>query len=267
MCRRSGRKRTGGHTRRSSASSTTRASSCRRVRETSCSTCRPLVDQLAARIGLDEAQIEERLGPDAGRITIMESDQLGTVQTAVELIRKLSIFLAIVILALFAVAVYLARGPASRDTAGGGHHVHRRWGAAARHSQPCRGLDRGHARRGSSLCVTLRRTRGSSAPTCCLGLRGPPSPTARSSSSQPCSPGPPVGRCPSGGGWHRPSATARARLRGRWRSLSARRRLGPDPRVQATVVDPRLRRVDRARRRGVPAADGPESPAATSPAP
>ena len=70
----------------------------------------PLVDQLAARIGLDEAQVEERLGPDAGRIVIMESDQLGTVQTAVELIRKLSIFLAIVILALFAVAVYLARG-------------------------------------------------------------------------------------------------------------------------------------------------------------
>ena len=70
----------------------------------------PLVQQLAARIGLSEEQVEERLGPDAGRIVIMESDQLGTVQTVVELIRKLSIFLAIVILALFAVAVYLARG-------------------------------------------------------------------------------------------------------------------------------------------------------------
>ena len=70
----------------------------------------PLIDQLAARIGLSEEQVEERLGPDAGRIVIMESDQLGTVQTVVELIRKLSIFLAIVILALFAVAVYLARG-------------------------------------------------------------------------------------------------------------------------------------------------------------
>ena len=40
----------------------------------------------------------------------MEADQLGTVQTAVELIRKLSIFLAIAILVLFALAVYLARG-------------------------------------------------------------------------------------------------------------------------------------------------------------
>jgi len=70
----------------------------------------PLVQQLAARIGLSEEQVEERLGPDAGRIVIMESDQLGTVQTAVELIRKLSVWLAIAILVLFAVAVYLAEG-------------------------------------------------------------------------------------------------------------------------------------------------------------
>ena len=70
----------------------------------------PLVQQLAARIGLTEEEVEERLGPDAGRIVIMESDQLGTVQTAVELIRKLSIWLAIAVLLLFAVAVYLAEG-------------------------------------------------------------------------------------------------------------------------------------------------------------
>ena len=70
----------------------------------------PLVTQLADRIGLSEEQVEERLGPDAGRIVIMESDQLGTVQTAVELIRKLSVWLAIAILVLFAVAVYLAEG-------------------------------------------------------------------------------------------------------------------------------------------------------------
>ncbi len=70
----------------------------------------PVVQQLADRIGLTEAQVEERLGPDAGRIVIMESDQLGSVQTAVELIRKLSIWLAIAILVLFAVAVFLARG-------------------------------------------------------------------------------------------------------------------------------------------------------------
>jgi hypothetical protein len=70
----------------------------------------PIVQQLADRIGLTEEQVEERLGPDAGRIVIMEADQLGTVQTAVELIRKLSVWLAIAILVLFALAVYLAKG-------------------------------------------------------------------------------------------------------------------------------------------------------------
>ena len=70
----------------------------------------PIVQQLADRIGLTNKQVEGRLGPEAGRIVIMEADQLGTVQTAVELIRKLSIFLAIAILVLFALAVYLARG-------------------------------------------------------------------------------------------------------------------------------------------------------------
>jgi hypothetical protein len=70
----------------------------------------PVVQQLADRIGLTEEQVEERLGPEAGRIVIMEADQLGTVQTAVELIRKLSIWLAIAILVLFALAVYLAKG-------------------------------------------------------------------------------------------------------------------------------------------------------------
>jgi hypothetical protein len=70
----------------------------------------PIVQQLADRIGLTEEQVQERLGPDAGRIVVMEADQLGTVQTAVELIRKLSVWLAIAILVLFAIAVYLAEG-------------------------------------------------------------------------------------------------------------------------------------------------------------
>ena len=70
----------------------------------------PIVQQLADRIGLTDEQVEERLGPEAGRIVVMEADQLGTVQTAVELIRKLSIFLAIAILVLFALAVFLAKG-------------------------------------------------------------------------------------------------------------------------------------------------------------
>jgi hypothetical protein len=70
---------------------------------------RPFVEQLGDRIGLGE-RLQQRLGPDAGRIVIMESDELDTVQTAVELIRKLSVWLAIAILVLFALAVYLAEG-------------------------------------------------------------------------------------------------------------------------------------------------------------
>ncbi|HEU0303723.1 MAG TPA: hypothetical protein VFR32_04005 [Gaiellaceae bacterium] len=70
---------------------------------------RPFVQQLGDRIGLGE-RLEQRLGPDAGRIVIMESDQLGTAQTIVKIIRKLSVFLALAVLALFVAAVYIARG-------------------------------------------------------------------------------------------------------------------------------------------------------------
>jgi drug/metabolite transporter (DMT)-like permease len=40
----------------------------------------------------------------------MRSDQLDTVQTLVKIIRKLSVFMALAMLALFALAVFLARG-------------------------------------------------------------------------------------------------------------------------------------------------------------
>ena len=70
---------------------------------------RPLVDQLGDRVGLGE-RLQQRLGPDAGRIVVMKSNQLDTVQTAVDLIRKLSVWIAIAILVLFALAVYLAEG-------------------------------------------------------------------------------------------------------------------------------------------------------------
>lgn len=70
---------------------------------------RPLVDQLGDRVGLGE-RLQQRLGPDAGRIVIMKSDQLDTVQTVVDLIRKLSVWIGVAILVLFAVAVYLAEG-------------------------------------------------------------------------------------------------------------------------------------------------------------
>ena len=106
----------------------------------------PLVQQLADRIGLTEEQVEERLGPDAGRIVIMESDQLGTVQTAVELIRKLSVWLAIAILVLFALAVYLAEGRRRETLRAVGITFVVVGGTAARHPPPRGELDRRHAR-------------------------------------------------------------------------------------------------------------------------
>jgi hypothetical protein len=70
---------------------------------------RPLIEQLGAQLGLG-ARFQERLGPDAGRIVILHSDQLSAAQTGVKIIRALSVFLAIAVVALFALAVYLARG-------------------------------------------------------------------------------------------------------------------------------------------------------------
>ncbi len=159
------------------------------MRETSCSTCQPIVQQLADRIGLTEEQVEERLGPEAGRIVIMEADQLGTVQTAVELIRKLSIFLAIAILVLFALAVYLARGRRRETLRNVGITFVIVGGLLLVIRNLAGRLDRRHARRAASRYGTRRRTRGSSAPTCSPESPGPRSPTARSSSSRPCSPG------------------------------------------------------------------------------
>ncbi len=66
---------------------------------------RPLVVQLAARVGLTVD-----LPPDAGRVTLLRSDQLGAAQDAVKTVRKLSVVLVVLALLLLALAVYLARG-------------------------------------------------------------------------------------------------------------------------------------------------------------
>jgi hypothetical protein len=64
---------------------------------------------LAQNLGLSGERIKQ-LPPDAGVITLMTSDQLGTVQTLVRLVHKLSAWLLILVLALYALAIYLARG-------------------------------------------------------------------------------------------------------------------------------------------------------------
>ncbi len=69
----------------------------------------PLIQQLGDQIGLG-GRLQQRLGPDAGKIVILHSDQLDAAQKAVKVLRALSIFLAIAVLVLFALAVYIAKG-------------------------------------------------------------------------------------------------------------------------------------------------------------
>ena len=57
---------------------------------------RPLIEQLGDQIGLG-GRLQQRLGPDAGQIVIMHSDQLDAAQKGVKVMRALSIFLAIAV--------------------------------------------------------------------------------------------------------------------------------------------------------------------------
>ena len=165
----------------------------------------PIVQQLADRVGLTE---EERLGPDAGRIVIMEADQLGTVQTAVELIRKLSVWLAIAIVALFAIAVYLAKGR-RRETLRAVGITFVVVGALLLVIRRLAGTGSSTRLRAASPYVSPHRTRGSSAPTCWEASPGQRSPTARSSSSPRGSRGRRGPRCLCGSGWRQAFATVR----------------------------------------------------------
>jgi hypothetical protein len=66
----------------------------------------PAIHRLQDRLGLTG----ERLGPDAGKITILNSDQLSTAQTSLKVIKALTIVLVLVVLFLYGLAIYLARG-------------------------------------------------------------------------------------------------------------------------------------------------------------
>jgi len=69
----------------------------------------PLLDQIAAQTGLG-GKIAQKLPPDAGQIVVMKGNQLDVARKSVKVIRALSFFLVFLVLALYAVAVYLARG-------------------------------------------------------------------------------------------------------------------------------------------------------------
>src|SRR3954451_1450912 len=70
---------------------------------------RALVAELAAELGLPGAVVQ-KLPPGTGVITVMRSDQLSAAQTGVRGIKILSAWLLVLVLAMFALAIYLARG-------------------------------------------------------------------------------------------------------------------------------------------------------------
>jgi hypothetical protein len=68
-----------------------------------------LLGQTADRVGVG-GRVQQKLPPSAAQITIMRSDQLGLVQDIIHLLKTLAIVLVLLSLALFALAVFLARG-------------------------------------------------------------------------------------------------------------------------------------------------------------
>ena len=71
------------------------------------------LSQLVTEIGTDlgvPASALAKIPPDTGVITVMRSDQLSAAQTAVQAVRVLSTGLLVLVLGLFALALYLARG-------------------------------------------------------------------------------------------------------------------------------------------------------------
>jgi hypothetical protein len=67
-----------------------------------------VVTNVGAKIGIPQSALD-RLPDDVGTITIFESDELASVQKAVQVLDFLSWFLFLVVVALYALAVYLAR--------------------------------------------------------------------------------------------------------------------------------------------------------------
>jgi hypothetical protein len=68
-----------------------------------------LIDQIASQIGIG-ADISSKLPPEAGDLQILDSNELEAAQTGVDLLQTLAWVLTVVALALYALAVALARG-------------------------------------------------------------------------------------------------------------------------------------------------------------
>jgi len=80
---------------------------------------RPMLQRLANRVGVGD-RLATALPPDAGRIVLLRSDQLKNAQHAVRVLNALSVVVAIVALALYAIAIWVARGARLRTLAWSG---------------------------------------------------------------------------------------------------------------------------------------------------
>lgn len=72
-----------------------------------------LVTALGSDLGLPSALLD-KIPPDAGNIVLAQSDQLKGAQAAVKALKWMSILLGLVVIALYALAVYLAEGARRR---------------------------------------------------------------------------------------------------------------------------------------------------------
>ena len=70
---------------------------------------RPLIIQLADQLGFG-AGLADKLPPDAAKLHILSSDQLGLAQTVAKVIRGLALVTSLLALLMFGAAIYLSRG-------------------------------------------------------------------------------------------------------------------------------------------------------------
>jgi hypothetical protein len=70
---------------------------------------RPAIARLATRLGVED-KLKASTDPNAGQLVIMKSNQLDAAQRAVKILKALSSLLLIVVVGLYALAIYLATG-------------------------------------------------------------------------------------------------------------------------------------------------------------
>ena len=71
---------------------------------------RSFIIDVGTELGIGGDQLEQRLPPDVGQVTVLESGQLATAQDAVKVIKALSWLLFLVTVVLWGISLWLARG-------------------------------------------------------------------------------------------------------------------------------------------------------------